>query len=222
MAINADQTGSPAIPPLRRSRWRRGAVIVASLVTLFCARPFYHLLMTAWNDRNELEQVPPGEIDDASRLNQTPVAEIVEVPFEISRAEEQLADLLQRARREGRKVAIAGARHSMGGHTIYPGGISLNMLPLKQMELDEERNILHVGAGALWSKIIPFLDERGRSVSVMQSNNSFSVGGSLSVNCHGWQYGRPPIASTVESFRLMKADGLIVTCSRKEHAELFS
>ncbi len=26
------------------------------------------------------------------------------------------------------------------------------------------------------------------SVAVMQSNNDFSVGGSLSVNCHGWQH----------------------------------
>jgi len=48
------------------------------------------------------------------------------------------------------------------------------------------------------------------------------VGGSLSVNCHGWQYGRPPIASTVESFRLMKADGSVVRCSRSENKEVFS
>jgi FAD/FMN-containing dehydrogenase len=56
----------------------------------------------------------------------------------------------------------------------------------------------------------------------MQSNNSFTVGGSFSVNCHGWQYGRPPIASTVESFHLMKADGTVVRCSRTENKELFS
>jgi len=42
------------------------------------------------------------------------------------------------------------------------------------------------------------------------------------VNCHGWQYGRPPIASTVESFHLMKADGRVVRCSRTENKELFS
>jgi len=59
-------------------------------------------------------------------------------------------------------------------------------------------------------------------VGVMQSNNSFSVGGSISVNSHGWQYDRPPIASTVESFRLMQADGTIVRCSRTENSELFS
>jgi FAD/FMN-containing dehydrogenase len=56
----------------------------------------------------------------------------------------------------------------------------------------------------------------------MQSDNTFSVGGSLSVNCHGWQFGRSPIASTVEGFRLMQADGSIVRCSRDENSELFS
>lgn len=205
-----------------RRRWKCGALIGAGLLLLLCGRPAWHVLTVAWNDRNELEAIPPGEINDASRLNQTPVAEVVDVRIEIDRAEEQLAELLQRARREGLRVSIAGARHSMGGHTIYPGGISINMLPLNQMELDEESEILHAGAGALWSDIIPFLDQRDRSVSVMQSNSSFSVGGSLSVNCHGWQYGHPPIASTVESFRLMKADSSIVICSRSENADLFA
>src|SRR5947199_2791285 len=56
----------------------------------------------------------------------------------------------------------------------------------------------------------------------MQSNHNFSVGGSLSANCHGWQCQKPPIASTVESLRLMDADGTILRCSRTENAELFS
>jgi FAD/FMN-containing dehydrogenase len=110
----------------------------------------------------------------------------------------------------------------MGGQTIYPGGININMRPLNGMELDDSTNLLHVQAGAKWAEVIPYLDKRGRAVEVMQSDNSFTVGGSLSVNCHGWQYGRPPIASTVESFHLMKADGSVVRCSRSENKELFS
>ncbi len=110
----------------------------------------------------------------------------------------------------------------MGGQTIYPEGISINMLPFKGMSLDEHKNLLHVQAGAKWADVIPYLDQHGRSVAVMQSDNSFTVGGSLSVNCHGWQYGRPPIASTVESFHLMQADGSVVVCSRIQNRELFS
>jgi FAD/FMN-containing dehydrogenase len=110
----------------------------------------------------------------------------------------------------------------MGGHTIYPKGIVIDMLPFNRMSLDEAKNILHVQAGARWSEVILFLNKSGRSVEVMQSNDDFSIGGSISVNCHGWQFNRPPIASTVESFRLMLADGKIVKCSRTENRELFS
>src|SRR5262245_29413207 len=144
------------------------------------------------------------------------------MPVEGAPLESQVRGLLSRARAEGRRVSIAGSRHSMGGHTIYPGGIVLDTLPWKRMELDESRDLLTVQAGATWKDVIAYLDPRGRSVQVMQSNNSFTVGGSISVNSHGWQFGRPPIASTVESFRLMKADGTIVKCSRAEHRELFS
>jgi FAD/FMN-containing dehydrogenase len=144
------------------------------------------------------------------------------VPVDPVRAEEQLAQLLAKATAEGRRVSIAGARHTMGGHTICPDGIVIDMRPWNRMELDAGRNVLKVQSGAIWKDIIEYLDGQVRSVAVMQSNNSFSVGGSISVNCHGWQYGRPPIASTVESFRLMQADGKIVRCSRNENAELFA
>ncbi len=110
----------------------------------------------------------------------------------------------------------------MGGHTLYPGGIAIDMLPFNRMAVNEQTQILDVGAGARWSEIIPFLDRHGLAMAVMQSNNDFSVGGSISVNCHGWQPDAPPIASTVESFRILTADGKILHCSRTENAELFS
>lgn len=204
---------------------RQRFFVAASLALVLLAgclfKPAMHLLSTKSRDTDELQELPSNSIDDASRLNQTGVADIWAVPFDAANPEAHFAELLRQAKREGRRVSIAGARHSMGGHAIYPGGIVINMLPGNGMELDEVRNILTVQAGARWQDIIPWLDQRGRSIQVMQSNNSFSVGGSLSVNCHGWQFDRPPIASTVESFRLMLADGSVVRCSRHENAELF-
>ena len=160
--------------------------------------------------------------DDVSRLNATKIYQLWDIPSDESAAQTGLRVVLEQAEASELHVSIAGARHSMGGQTIVPGGIRVNMLPLKSMKLDEQTDLLHVDAGALWADVIPYLDRHGRSVEVMQSDNSFSVGGSLSVNCHGWQYDRPPIASTVESFHLMKADGTVVRCSRTENKELFS
>jgi FAD/FMN-containing dehydrogenase len=200
------------------------AVCLLALATpaLFLARPAWHLWRTACNDVDCVEPLEPGFVNDASRMNLTAVREVRPVPADPEEAERALVALLAEANANGWKVSIAGARHTMGGHTIYPGGVVVDMRPLARMELDEQTNVLHVGAGALWRDVIAYLDPRGQSVAVMQSNNSFSVGGSISANCHGWQIGRPPIDSTVRGFRLMLADGKVVRCSREENRELFS
>jgi FAD/FMN-containing dehydrogenase len=208
-------------------RFPRRRVWLVPLVALLLpaallVRPVAHLFRASLGDKSALESATPGIVNDASRLNHTEGVEVWPIPSDAPTAEEQLVRLLTRARKEKLPVSIAGARHSMGGHTISPGGIAIDMLPFHAMTLDEQAGILHVQAGARWSEIIPYLDKRGWSVAVMQSNDSFSVGGSISVNCHGWQQNHAPIASTVESFRLLKADAAIVGCSRQENAELFS
>ncbi len=206
----------------RRRRWFAILLLPVIGVLALSCRPAFHLIDTALNDRNEIKPTPIGIADDASRLNATKVAKIWDLPGDDVEAQRQLRQLMQEARTRKLRVSIAGFRHSMGGQTIYPGGIVVNMLPHNQMQLDEQKDILHVQAGARWADILPFLDAHRRSVAVMQSDNSFSVGGSLSVNCHGWQHNRPPIASSVESLHLMTADGKVLRCSRTENAELFS
>ena len=215
--------GSPSPP----SHWIRSKrlwllVALALLVAAFLAKPALHLISVALEDKDTREALEPGYVDDASGLNATRVAEVWAIPTDPVRAEEQLRALLRRAQDSGTAISIAGARHTMGGHTITPDGIVVDMLPFHAMRLAEDGDTLWVQAGARWSEVIPFLDRHALSVAVMQSNNSFSVGGSLGANCHGWQHGRPPICDTVQSFRLMKADGSIVTCSRSQNRELFS
>jgi FAD/FMN-containing dehydrogenase len=210
---------------VKRKFWKRiflGLGLLCLLLLILAAHPVFYLVKTAWNDRNQIVPTPPGKINDASRLDETSVAKIWKIPADEKAAEEQLAGLLQFARTNHLKVSIAGARHSMGGHVIYPDGIVIDMLPFNRMELDETNLVLHVQAGARWSEVIPFLNKHGLSVEVMQSNDDFSIGGSLSVNCHGWQFNRPPIDCTVQSFRLMLANGTVVKCSRTENQELFS
>ncbi len=205
-----------------RSKWLWLIAAPALLVAAILIGPSLHLASTALEDKDTRESLPPGHVDDASRMNATRVAEVWAIPADAAMAEEQLAELLRRAQAEGIAVSIAGARHTMGGHTITPDGIVVEMLDFDAMQLAEDGATLWVQAGARWSEVIAYLDAHGKSVAVMQSNNSFSVGGSLSANCHGWQHGRPPICDTVRHFRLMKADGSIVTCSRSQDPELFS
>jgi FAD/FMN-containing dehydrogenase len=208
-----------------RRLFRRLCVFIALLllvVAVLIVRPAWHLWRTSRQDVEHLTPPATGFTDDASRMNLTAVQAVKVVSPDIHTAEEELAAILKEAAAGGLKISIAGARHSMGGQTMYPGGIVIDLHQLSGMSYDAGTKILNVGAGALWHDILRYLDPLGRSVGVMQSNDSFSVGGSISVNCHGWQIGRPPIVSTVKSFRIMLADGTIKTCSRNENKELFS
>ena len=81
-------------------------------------------------------------------------------------AEQQLIKLLARAQREQLSVSNAGAKHSMGGHTIAADGSEIDMLPFKAMKLSADGRVLTVQAGALWDEVIPFRNEYGRSVAI--------------------------------------------------------
>ena len=214
---------SPTPPRRRLRRILQLAVAAIILVFLIVAGPPVVFLGMVWlRDQGPEVAEPESGKGDYGRFDRNTPGEVVAVPADPKEAEKQLSALVARAGREKLKISVSGAKHSMGGHTLYPGGIALDMLPFHAMSLDETRKILTVGAGARWSEVIPYLDARGFAVDVMQSSNDFTVGGSLSVNCHGWQPHSPPICSTVESFRIVTADGAILRCSRTENAELFS
>ncbi|MBK1882812.1 FAD-binding oxidoreductase [Luteolibacter pohnpeiensis] len=170
--------------------------------------------------RHPLPATQPGQ-NDASRMysNQATVFTPSSDPELAAR---EISRLIRSEETQGKKISVSGARHSMGGHTFTPGGVVINMLPVNRLSFDPSTHLLTAGAGARWSEVIPYLDSFGKSVAVMQSNNDFSIGGSISVNCHGWQPDSPPIASTVEAFTIVTADGKIRDCSRRQNPELFS
>jgi len=202
----------------KKHLWIIGLLTLIILLSI----PTFHILKTKWTENDKNQTIPNGYTNDASQLNLTKVDTIIQVPNDKKEIESQLKDILKYAKENNLKISIAGARHSMGGHTIYPKGIVLNMLPYKQMEIDTTNNILTIGSGALWEDALKFLDKYGKSIAIMQAFSSFSVGGSISVNGHGWQKDLPPISASVISFTLLTQDGKILNCSRQENEELFN
>ncbi|MGJ8641415.1 MAG: FAD-binding oxidoreductase [Opitutaceae bacterium] len=195
---------------------------LVSIGVAFIGRLSFHLAHTSLTDVPTPSPIPKGFIDDASRLNLTKIQSITTIPKSIDQAELQLIELVKNANQTNGSIALAGSKHTMGGHAIAPGGTIIDTSSFNGMQLDEASEILNVQSGATWAKVIEYLDAKGFSVQVMQSNNDFSIGGTLSANAHGWQVNQAPIVSTVESFRLLLADGQIKTCSRTENTELFS
>ena len=189
---------------------------------VFISVPVFHLVNTYIKEDNVSHQIPNGYINDASGLSITKIDSIIDVPKSKGEIINQLKEIIEYSKRTKTPISIAGAKHSMGGHTMYPNGIVINMLPYNEMRIDTTNNTLTIGSGALWKDALIYLDKFDKSISVMQAFSSFSIGGSISVNGHGWQNGSAPISSSVISFTLMDPNGKILNCSRIDNKELFS
>jgi FAD/FMN-containing dehydrogenase len=164
-----------------------------------------------------LTTLSSGSTNDVAGLNRTLVRNVPQ-----PKTEEEIRNIVSRAVITGAKITIAGRRHSMGGQTLYPDSISIDMLRFNGIRsLDIENKILVVESGATWRDIQEFLNPYGLAVLTIQGPNVFTVGGSMSVNAHGWDIRHGPVAASIEWFRLLMVDGSVRRCSRTENADLF-
>lgn len=185
---------------------------------------------TMASDSRRLLPIPEAGKTDVSRLHaEHKPSRVLKLSSNLVKAKNELRELLKEARGKRTHISIAGARHSMGGQTLGQDGcLTVDMLGLDHMGSvferpgDPKHRWITVGSGARWKDLVPKLSKEGYAPKVMQSNSDFSIGGSLSVNCHGWQHNSEPIASTVDSIRIMTADGVVHRCSRHENSQLFS
>jgi FAD/FMN-containing dehydrogenase len=204
---------------LTRRAWLLGASAgIGALAGRQCLSPTSH----AGPRFPDLEAAGTANVlDDASQLCPTPVASHVVISEDPrSGAVDRIRAALNEARAARRPFIASAARHSMGGQSLVRDGTVVT-LDQRWLEMDTERKIYRVAAGARWSTVIASLDARGFSPAVMQSNNDFAVASTFSVNAHGWPVPFSGCGSTVRALTMVLADGSVVPCSRTENADLF-
>lgn len=152
-------------------------------------------------------------IEDIGAIEETPVRGIA-TPRSID-------DIARILRASDAPVSIGGARCSMGGQTASVGSLHVDMRGLQRIEVDPRAMRARVQAGTRWRDLQERLDPHGLAVKIMQSFSNFSVGGSISVNCHGRYVGKGPIVNSVRSLQLVTAGGDVLKVSRTQHPELF-
>jgi FAD/FMN-containing dehydrogenase len=156
----------------------------------------------------------PNLVNDVTGLNPVPVWAIV-----TPRSSDDVVDAL---RRSDGPVSIGGGRFSMGGQCASPMSLHLDMRQMNQvLGFSPSDKTIRVQAGARWRDIQSFIDPHGLSVKIMQTYANFTVGGALSVNCHGRYMGLGPVILSVRNIRLVLADATLVDASREHNSELF-
>ncbi len=153
-------------------------------------------------------------VDDVTQLNPIIVSR-VETPLSIA----DLQDIIKNA---DKPISIGGGRFSMGGQTASSNSIHVDMRKLnKIIDFSAENKTIKVEAGTRWCDIQHFADEHNLSIKIMQTYANFTVGGALSVNCHGRYIGAGPLILSVKSLDIILANGELVHTSRQEKPELF-
>jgi FAD/FMN-containing dehydrogenase len=119
-------------------------------------------------------------------------------------------------------LSIGGGRFSMGGQIAAPDSLHLDMRGLSGIvDYSPQTRVIRVQAGVTWRTIQDLIDPHEQSVKIMQSYSNFTVGGSVSVNCHGRCVGRGALVNSVRALQLVLPDGEVVEASRERNAELF-
>jgi FAD/FMN-containing dehydrogenase len=162
-----------------------------------------------------LAQAPRQEtINDVTRLNPVSVAREVR-PLAVDELQESV-------KRWQGALSIGGGRFSMGGQIAAPDSLHLDMRGLNRViAYSPASRIIRVQAGITWRAIQDHIDPHEQSVKIMQSYSNFTVGGSVSVNCHGRYVGRGALVNSVRALQLVLADGEVVEASRESNTELF-
>ena len=119
-------------------------------------------------------------------------------------------------------VSIGGGRFSMGGQTASADSLHIDLRQLNRvLQFQPQERRLRVQAGARWCDIQRFVNPHDLAVKIMQSYANFTVGGSLSVNCHGRYVGLGPVILSVREIAVVLADGALVRASPMENTEIF-
>jgi len=121
-----------------------------------------------------------------------------------------------------KSISIGGGRFSMGGQTASPHSTHIDMRAMnKILEFSPADKTIKVEAGARWCDIQRHVDEYNLSVKIMQTYANFTVGGALSVNCHGRYVGLGPVILSVRSLDVVLANGDMIHTSPTERPEIF-
>jgi len=140
-------------------------------------------------------------------------------PQEIARprTEAELAALVSRAR----KVRVVGA-----GHSFMPlcetEGTLLSLAELEgAIEVSPDRARVWAPAGWSLAKLTAALWSEGLSLINQGDVNPQALAGAIATGTHGTGATLGSLSTAARGFRLMLADGSVVTCSAHENPELF-
>jgi FAD/FMN-containing dehydrogenase len=125
------------------------------------------------------------------------------------------------ARAEGLRVAVRGGGHSWAAWSLRDDTLLIDLAVFTGMCYDEQTGIVTAGPAVRGgTDLDPFLAARGRFFAAGHCPTvgigGFLLQGGMGWNCRGWGWA----AESIESLRVVTADGEVAECDATENADL--
>ncbi len=172
------------------------------------------VLILLSGDKNYNKSLQNKYINDITQLNPIQVNKIIK-PKTIN-------EIVVAIQTTTGPISIGGGKYSMGGQTAFENSLHIDMRSFNQViKLDTVKKQVTVQAGIRWRDLQKIIDPHNLSIKIMQTYSNFTVGGAISVNCHGRYIGHGPIISSVIALKIITASGEIIDASREKNQEIF-
>jgi FAD/FMN-containing dehydrogenase len=142
---------------------------------------------------------------------------------------DDLPPLLGAAAAEGRYLLPYGMGRSYGDSCLNGGHALIDMRSFDRfIDLDLHNGIIDVEAGVTLAEILRLLSRQAKAecrwfLPVTPGTKFVTVGGAIANDVHGKNHHQAGCwGNHVLSFRLLRSDGIVRTCSPTENAELFA
>ena len=118
------------------------------------------------------------------------------------------------------KIKALGARHSFNRIADSKAN-QISTTHLDSMEIDAASHTVTVGTGVKYGQLAPYLDSHGYALHNLASLPHVSVAGACATATHGSGIKNGNLSTAVSGMELVKANGEVVTLSRKKDGAHF-
>lgn len=136
------------------------------------------------------------------------------------RDEEEVAQAVRAAGRDGLRIAVLSGGHSWIGAPVREGGMLLDLSALAKIEIDPATKTMRIGPAARGGDVTEKLAAHGLAYPTghcaTPGSGGYLLGGGLGLNSGHWG----PACFSVRSARIVTAEGEIVVASETENRDL--
>ncbi|MCX5011235.1 FAD-binding protein [Streptomyces sp. NBC_00555] len=134
----------------------------------------------------------------------------------------ELQEEVRRAAEQGLRVKAVGTGHSFTAAAATDGVLVRPQALAGIYSIDRAAGTVTVAAGTVLKDLNVALAKEGLSLTNMGDIMEQTVSGATSTGTHGTGRDSASIAAQIRGLELVTADGRLLTCSEKEHPEVFA